>query len=393
MLDFTFYSPTEFVFGRDTQTRAGELARRYGATKVMIVSGGGSAERSGLLGQVRDSLDKAGIRYIEQKGIQPNPRDTEVYEGIELARKEGVDFLLAVGGGSVIDSAKAVALGVRYDGDFWDFYCGKAQPQDVLPLGVVLTIPAAGSEGSGNSVITKCDETGRHKISVRYPMHLRPRFSIMNPELTYSLPWFQTACGIVDMLCHIYERYFSNTPATDLPDAIAEAIMRDVMHNALVLTREPENYDARAAIMWASTLAHNGLCGTGKEEDWSSHRLEHELSAWYGVAHGAGLAVMTPAWMQFVATKNPAKVVQFAQNVLNIFPMNKTTEEVCRLAVEALKGFYHTLGLPTSIRELIGKEPDIDVLVESLHGNMGDTLGFYVPLSMDDCRAIYEAAL
>lgn len=393
MLNFTFYSPTEFVFGRGTQTRAGELAHRYGATKVMIVSGGGSAERSGLLAQVRDSLDKAGIRYIEQKGIQPNPRDTEVYEGIELARKEGVDFLLAVGGGSVIDSTKAVALGVRYDGDFWDFYCGKAQPQDVLPLGVVLTIPAAGSEGSGNSVITKCDESGRHKISVRYPMHLRPRFSIMNPELTYSLPWFQTACGIVDMLCHIYERYFSNTPATDLPDAIAEAIMRDVMHNALVLTREPENYDARAAIMWASTLAHNGLCGTGKEEDWSSHRLEHELSAWYGVAHGAGLAVMVPAWMQFVAAKNPAKVVQFAQNVLNIFPMNKTTEEVCRLAVEALKGFYHTLGLPTSIRELIGKEPNIDVLVESLHGNMGDTLGFYVPLSMDDCRAIYEAAL
>lgn len=393
MLNFTFYSPTEFVFGRGTQTRAGELARRYGATKVMIVSGGGSAERSGLLTQVRDSLDKAGIRYIEQKGIQPNPRDTEVYEGIELARKEGVDFLLAVGGGSVIDSAKAVALGVRYDGDFWDFYCGKAQPQDVLPLGVVLTIPAAGSEGSGNSVITKCDESGRHKISVRYPMHLRPRFSIMNPELTYSLPWFQTACGIVDMLCHIYERYFSNTPATDLPDAIAEAIMRDVMHNALVLTREPENYDARAAIMWASTLAHNGLCGTGKEEDWSSHRLEHELSAWHGVAHGAGLAVMVPAWMQFVAAKNPAKVVQFAQNVLNIFPMNKTTEEVCRLAVEALKGFYHTLGLTTSIRELIGTEPDIDVLVESLHGNMGDTLGFYVPLSMDDCRAIYEAAL
>lgn len=393
MLNFTFYSPTEFVFGRDTQARVGELARRYGATKVMIVSGGGSAERSGLLGQVRDSLDKAGVKYIEQKGIQPNPRDTEVYEGIELARREGVDFLLAVGGGSVIDSTKAVALGVKYDGDFWDFYCGKAQPVDVLPLGVVLTIPAAGSEGSGNSVITKCDETGRHKISVRYPMHLRPRFSVMNPELTYTLPWFQTACGIVDMLCHIYERYFSNTPATDLPDAIAEAIMRDVMHNALILTREPENYDARASIMWASTLAHNGLCGTGKEEDWSSHRLEHELSAWYGVAHGAGLAVMVPAWMQFVAKKNPAKVVQFAQNVLNIFPINKTTEEVCRLAVDALKGFYHTLGMTTSIRELIGKEPDIDTLVESLHGNMGDTLGFYVPLSMDDCRAIYQAAL
>lgn len=393
MNNFTFYSPTEFVFGRDTQRQAGELARRYGATKVMLVSGGGSAERNGLLAQVRDSLVKAGLPFVEQKGIQPNPRAEEVYEGIELARREGVDFLLAVGGGSVIDSAKAVALGTRYAGDFWDFYTNKARPADVLPLGVVLTIPAAGSEGSGNSVITKCDETGRHKISVRYPMHLRPRFSIMNPELTYSLPWFQTACGIVDMLCHIYERYFSDTPATDLPDGIAEAIMRDVMRNALILSEDPGNYDARAAVMWASTLAHNGLCGTGKEEDWSSHRLEHELSAWYNVAHGAGLAVMVPAWMRFVAKKNPAKVVRFATNVLNIFPINKTTEEVCRLAVEALKGFYRTLGLTTSLRELIGKEPDIDTLVKSLNGNIGDTLGSYVPLSMEDCKEIYEAAL
>lgn len=395
MENFTFYSPTEFVFGRDTQSKAGELARRHGATKVMIVSGGSSAEKSGLLTQVRESLREAGIEYIEQKGIQPNPRDIEVYEGIELARNAGVDFLLAVGGGSVIDSAKGVALGVRYEGDFWDFYCGKATPADgeVLPLGVVLTIPAAGSEGSGNSVVTKCDENGRHKISVRYPMHLRPKFAVMNPELTYTLPWFQTACGIVDMLCHIYERYFSNTPATDLPDGIAEAIMRDVMKNALILVNELDNYDARASIMWASTLAHNGLCGTGKQEDWSSHRLEHEISAWYNVAHGAGLAVMVPAWLEFVARKNPSKVIQFAQNVLNIFPTGKTPQETCRLAVEALKGFYHTLGLPTSIRELIGREPDIDCLVKSLNGNIGDTLGFYVPLSMDDCRAIYTAAL
>lgn len=391
MLNFTFYSPTEFVFGRDTQTNTGALVKKYGATKVMIVSGGGSAERSGLLPQVRKSLSEAGIEFIEQKGIKPNPRDTEVYEGIELARANGVDFLLAVGGGSVIDSAKGVALGVPYEGDFWDFYCGKAVPEKTLPIGVVLTIPAAGSEGSGNSVITKME--GRHKISVRYPMHLRPRFAVMNPELTYSLPWFQTACGIVDMLCHIYERYFSNTPHTELPDSIAEAIMRDVMRNALTLVNEPENYDARAAIMWASTLAHNGLCGTGKEEDWSSHRLEHELSAWHDVAHGAGLAVMVPAWMQFVARKNPAKVLQFAQNVMGISREDKTDQEVCRLAIEALKGFYHTLGLTTSIRELIGGEPDIDLLVNSLRGNIGDTLGFYVPLSMDDCRCIYEAAL
>jgi len=391
MENFTFYSPTQFVFGRDTQGCTGQLVARFGGKKVLIVSGGGSAERSGLLAQVRESLTKAGIDFVEQKGIAPNPTDDRVYEGIDLARREGVDFLLAVGGGSVIDSAKAVALGVPYDGDFWDFYCGKAVPTEALPVGVVLTIPAAGSEGSGNSVITKIE--GRHKISVRYPMILRPRFAVMNPELTMTLPWFQTACGIADMLCHIYERYFSNTPATDLPDSIAEAIMRDIMANAIVLREHPDNYDARASVMWASTLAHNGLCGVGKQEDWSSHRLEHELSAWHGVAHGAGLAVMVPAWLTFVAERNPAKVEQFATKVMGISPIGRTGQEVCRLGIEALRGFYHTLGLTTSLRTLIGGEPDIDTLVRSLRGNVGDTLGFYVPLSMDDCAAIYRLAL
>lgn len=391
MENFTFYSPTEFVFGRDTQTLTGQLVARYGGKKVMIVSGGSSAEKSGLLAQIRKSLSDAGINYIEQKGIAPNPTDDRVYEGIQLARREGVDFLLAVGGGSVIDSAKAVALGVPYDGDFWDFYSNKAIPVTALPVGVVLTIPAAGSEGSGNSVITKLE--GKHKISVRYPMVLRPRFAVMNPELTYSLPWFQTACGITDMLCHIYERYFSNTEATDLTDAIAESIMRDVMEQALILRDDPDNYDARAAIMWAGTLAHNGLCGVGKQEDWSSHRLEHEISAFHNVAHGAGLAVMVPAWMTYVAERNSHKVVQFAVNVMGISPEAKTEKEICRLGIDALRGFYHTLGLTTSMRELIGTEPDIDTLVTSLRGNMGDTLGFYVPLSMEDCRAIYQLAL
>lgn len=391
MENFTFYSPTEFVFGRNTQDRTGELVARHGGRRVMIVSGGGSAERSGLLAQVRKSLADAGIFFIEQKGIAPNPTDDRVYEGIELARRSDIDFLLAVGGGSVIDSAKAVALGVNYEGDFWDFYCAKATPKHVLPVGVVLTIPAAGSEGSGNSVITKLE--GRHKISVRYPMCLRPRFAVMNPELTMSLPWFQTACGIADMLCHIYERYFSNTTATDLTDAIAEAIMRDVMENALILKETPDDYDARAAIMWASTLAHNGLCGCGKQEDWSSHALEHEISAWHNVAHGAGLAVMVPAWMSLVAEKNPGKVMQFAVNVMGISPDGKSPEEVCRLGIEALKGFYHTLGLTTSLSALIGGEPDIELLVRSLRGNKGDTLGFYVPLSMDDCAEIYRRAL
>lgn len=392
MENFVFYSPTEFVFGRDTQSQTGELVKRYGGRRVLVVYGGGSVVRSGLLDTVKASLDAEGITYCELSGIRPNPTDDRVYEGIEIARKEGVDFILAVGGGSVIDTAKGIAIGVPYDGDFWDFYSKKGVPTTSLPVGVVLTIPAAGSEGSGNSVITKLD--GMHKISVRYPMMLRPRFAVMNPELTYTLPWFQTACGIVDMICHIQERYFSNTTGVDLTDGIAETIMRNVMQNALRLKENPNDYDARANVMWAGTLAHNGLCGNGKVEDWSSHRLEHEISALYDVAHGAGLAVMVPAWMTFVAKKNPHKVREFAVKVMGIEAEGKSDEMVIAEGIEALKAFYHSIDLTTSMRELTGVEnPDIEALVKSLNGNMGDTLGFYVPLSMEDCAEIYRLAL
>ena len=392
MENFVFYSPTEFVFGCDTQSQTGELVKRYGGRRVLMVYGGGSVVRSGLLDTVKASLDAEGITYCELSGIRPNPTDDRVYEGIEIARKEGVDFILAVGGGSVIDTAKGIAIGVPYDGDFWDFYSKKGVPTASLPVGVVLTIPAAGSEGSGNSVITKLD--GMHKISVRYPMMLRPRFAVMNPELTYTLPWFQTACGIVDMICHIQERYFSNTTGVDLTDGIAETIMRNVMQNALRLKENPNDYDARANVMWAGTLAHNGLCGNGKVEDWSSHRLEHEISALYDVAHGAGLAVMVPAWMTFVAKKNPHKVREFAVKVMGIEAEGKSDEMVIAEGIEALKAFYHSIDLTTSMRELTGVEnPDIEALVKSLNGNMGDTLGFYVPLSMEDCAEIYRLAL
>ena len=392
MENFVFYSPTEFVFGRDTQSQTGELVKRYGGRRVLVVYGGGSVVRSGLLDTVKASLDAEGITYCELSGIRPNPTDDRVYEGIEIARKEGVDFILAVGGGSVIDTAKGIAIGVPYNGDFWDFYSKKGVPTASLPVGVVLTIPAAGSEGSGNSVITKLD--GMHKISVRYPMMLRPRFAVMNPELTYTLPWFQTACGIVDMICHIQERYFSNTTGVDLTDGIAETIIRNVMQNALRLKENPNDYDARANVMWAGTLAHNGLCGNGKVEDWSSHRLEHEISALYDVAHGAGLAVMVPAWMTFVAKKNPHKVREFAVKVMGIEAEGKSDEMVIAEGIEALKAFYHSIDLTTSMRELTGVEnPDIEALVKSLNGNMGDTLGFYVPLSMEDCAEIYRLAL
>ncbi len=389
MDNFVFHSPTEFVFGRDTQKETGKLVARYGGKNVLLVYGGGSAERSGLIKQVTDSLDAEGITYHILKGVQPNPTDDKVYEGIGISLENGVDFILAVGGGSVIDTAKAVALGSCYSGDFWDFYAGKEAPMAALPVGVVLTIPAAGSEGSPNSVITKRD--GHHKISYKCQL-TRPKFAIENPELTVTLPQFQTACGIVDMLCHIFERYFSNTPAP-LVNAYSEAIMRDIMDRGLTLRLNPDDYEARADIMWAGTLAHNGLCGVGKVEDWASHRIEHEVSALYDVAHGAGLACIVPAWLTFVSRTNPDMVWRFAINVMSVNPAGLTTEQIIAEGIELLKDFYHDLGLTTSLRELIGKEPDIDALVKSLEGNMGPKLGNYVPLSMKDCREIYELAL
>lgn len=390
MNNFTFCSPTEFIFGRDTQKHVGTALASRGANKVMIVYGSERIRENGLLKEIEDSLTAVGVKFVEYGGIQPNPTAESVYKGIELALKESVNFLLAVGGGSPIDAAKGIALGAVYPGDFWDFYSGKETPRFALPLGVVLTIPAAGSEGSGNSVIT--NEETHQKISVRYPGLLRPRFAIMNPELTMSLPWDQTAYGIVDMMAHIYERYFSNTPGTELVDAYSEAILRDVMDKALTLRLTPGDYDARADVMWAGTLAHNGLCGVGKEEDWASHRLEHEVSAFYHVAHGAGLAVIIPAWMKFCAKRNPDKLWRFAINVLSVDPQGKSTDEIIAEGIDELTHFYHDLGLTTNLCELIGAEPDIEKMVASLERNMGKTLGSYVKFSMDDCREIYKIA-
>lgn len=390
MDNFEFWTPTRYVFGRDTQKETGMLLARNNARKVLLVLGGGSAERSGLLTQVEESMRNAGIEWVILRGIKPNPTDDRVYEGIELGRREKIDFILAVGGGSVIDTAKGIALGIPYPGDFWDFYCAKAQPEMALPVGVVLTIPAAGSEGSGNSVITKTET--QQKISVRYPNVLRPRFAVMNPELTYTLPWFQTACGVADMLCHIYERYFSNTPGTQLVDSYSEAIMRSIMADGHKLKTDCCDYDARANVMWGGMLAHNGICGVGKVEDWSSHRLEHEISAFYDVAHGAGLAVMVPAWMEFVGRKNPGKVVQFAINVMGVDPAGKTPDEIMADGIRALKDFYHNIDLTTNLEVLIGCKPDIEKMVKSLERNMGPVLGSFVPLTMADCAEIYHMA-
>lgn len=390
MNNFIFYSPTEFVFGKDTEKQAGALIRKQGACKVMIVYGGGSVVRSGLLDRIKDSLREADISFCELGGIQPNPVDTKVYEGIEFCRKEQADFLLPVGGGSVIDTAKAIAAGVPYKGDFWDFFIGKAEVKEALKVGVVLTIPAAGSEGSGNSVITKVATL--QKLSLRAPELLRPVFSIMNPELTYTLPPFQTACGIADMMVHIMERYFTNTQDIEISDRICEATLTSIIKEAYRLKQNPDNYGARANIMWCGTIAHNGTCGVGCEEDWASHFLEHEVSAVYNVTHGAGLAVIVPAWMTFMTDRNPKKIAQFAHRVFAI-PESDDVEETALSGIAHLKHFFRYIGLPVNFKELGVENPDIELLADNLHRNKGEFVGNYVKLRKADSKEIYRLAL
>lgn len=390
MNNFVFYSPTEFVFGKDTEGQVGELSQKYGARKVMIVYGGGSAQRSGLLDRVKASLDKAGLSWCELGGVQPNPIDGKVYQGIELAKKENIDLLLAVGGGSVIDTAKAIAAGVPYSGDFWDFFEGKAKVEAALKVAVVLTIPAAGSEGSGNAVITK--EATLQKLGIKVPGLLRPVFSIMNPELTYTLPPFQTACGAADMMAHIMERYFSNTPDVELTDRISEGVLKAIIEEAPKAMKNPQDYGARANLMWAGMVAHNDTCGVGREEDWSSHALEHEVSAVYGVAHGAGLSVIFPAWLTWMTTHNLPKLVQFAVRVWDV-PAEGNPEAVALEGIRRLRRFFSSLELPITFRELGIPEPDIDLLVNSLHRNKGELLGNYVKLTRQDTAEIYRLAL
>lgn len=389
MNNFNYYTPTRYLFGRGVESQTGELTRWMGVNRVLLVYGGGSVVRSGLLDRVKASLDASGIEYLELGGIQPNPTDDRVYEGIDVCRRENLTGLVAVGGGSAIDTAKAIACGVPYEGDFWDFYAGKKIVEEALPVGVVLTIPAAGSEGSGNSVITKLD--GLHKISLRTDSALRPKFAVMNPELTFTLPPYQTASGIADMMAHIFERYFTNTPETEVTDRVAEGVLKAIITEAPRVMAEPENYDARANIMWCGTLAHNGICGTGRQEDWVSHFMEHELSAVYGVTHGAGLAVITPAWMTFMATHNPSKGAQFARRVMDVVNDDDTLAALEGIA--RLKAFYASLGLPITLAQLGIENPDFDLLVKKLHENKGEVIGGYYRLTAIETRKIYELAI
>ncbi len=388
MDNFTYYSPTLFEFGRGAEEKVGMMTYLTGATKVMIVYGRNYAKKNGLISRISNSLNTLGIEHVELGGVQPNPTDELVYEGIKLARAKKIDGLLAVGGGSVIDTAKAIAAGVPYKGDFWDFFSGKAQVEEALPVGVILTIPGSGSEGSGNCVITKTD--GAVKLSLRTDSILKPRFAIMNPEMTSSLSAKQTAIGVVDMMVHIMERYFSITTRVEVTDRLAEGLLMALMTEAPKALADPSDYQARANIEWAGTLAHNGLVGCGRREDWVSHFMEHEISALYpDVAHGAGLAVVLPAWMSFMAHHKPSKVAQLGRRIFGVDVRDDRSAAIETVA--SLRAYFTAvLRMPATFKALGIENPDIDTLVAKLHENKGETIGGYYKLTAADTRQIYE---
>lgn len=387
MENFTFFPATKYVFGRGVENQVADQLKAFGMKKPLIVYGKGSVVRSGLLDRVRKSIADAGIEHEELGGVQPNPTDDKVYEGIALAKEKGVDSLLAVGGGSSIDTAKAIAAALPYDGDFWDFYCGKAKVTKALPVGVVLTIPAAGSEGSGNTVITKISDM--RKLGMGSDS-LRPKFALMNPELTFTLPPYQTAAGITDMLAHIMERYFSNTPEVEITDRVAEGVMKAIITEAPKVMADPENYDARANIMWSGTLAHNGVCSGGRVEDWATHALEHELSALYGVTHGAGLAVMFPAWMTYAMRENPGKLAQYARRVFDVEEADDA--KATAIGIERLKDFLTSIGMPVTMKGLGIENADTALLAQKVTESKGDAFGNYIRIDRDTARRIYDLA-
>lgn len=392
MQAFKYYAPTYVAFGPDSELRTGELVKRFGGTKVLVHYGGGSVVRSGLLDRVCQSLDEAGIAYVKLGGVVPNPRVSLVREGIELCRKEGVDFLLAVGGGSVIDSMKAISIGVGYEGDVWDFYLRKAETHECLPTSCVLTIPAAGSEMSDGSVITN-DEGGLKKD---YGIdEFRCKFAIMNPVLTYTLPAWQTACGATDMMMHTQERYFSKDDDMDFTDNVAEAAFRTVMNSVRIVLKEPENYRHRAQLMWAGSVMHNDLTGCGTSGDWATHCLEHELSGMFDVSHGAGLAALWGSWARYVLNENPTRFARFAVNVLGVANDFNDTIGTALRGIERMEEFYHSIGMPTNIHELIGKEIT-DAQIEEMADKCSDygqkTVGCLKVLTREDMVKIYKMA-
>lgn len=391
MKNFVYQLPTKFLFGRGAENEVGREVRALGGTKVLIHYGGGSAVRSGLIDRVKKALDAENIGYVELGGVQPNPRDAMVYKGIALARREGVDFVLAVGGGSSIDSSKAIAHGLQYDGDFWDFFCGKAKPEKTTPLGVVLTMSAAGSESSNSCVITQ--ESTRTKRGLRSELN-RPRFAAMNPELAMTLPPYQIACGATDILAHIMERYFTCETEVDLTDRLCEGAMQAVIRAAKIAVKMPDSYDAQAQLMWGSTIAHNETLGVGRVSDFGSHQIEHELSALYDVPHGAGLAVVFPAWMRYQLSKNPMRFAQFAVRVYGCSMDFEHPERTALAGVEAHEAFLREIGMPVTLHELGARAEDIPALAAKTKKTNLETMttGGAFPMTTQDVEAILHLA-
>lgn len=392
MLNFDYQNRTRIIFGKNEHRNIGKLIKPY-ANKVLFHFGGQSIKKSGVYEDVINSLLENHIDFVELGGVKPNPRLSLVNEGIELCRKEKLDFILAVGGGSVIDSAKAIAIGIPYNGDVWDFYCKDIEIKEAIPVATILTIPAAGSESSTGTVIT--NEEKQLKLSCGCEL-LRPLLSIINPELYFTLPRNQIANGISDMMSHIMERYFTNTPNTDLIDGLCESTLKTIMKNGSIIINDNKNYDAWAEIALSGNIAHNGLLGLGREQDWASHKIEHELSAIYDVAHGAGLSVITPAWMKYVYKENPAMFEQFAINVMGVESTSKSQEEIINEGIEKLKSFYKKLGLPTSLKELNINESNLELMAKkSTNFKDGEEIliGGLKKLNWEDVLAIYNLAL
>lgn len=403
MKDFNYYAPTEVVFGEQSEEQVAALVKKYGGTKVLVHYGGQSAQRSGLLDKICGLLKEGGIEYITLGGVVPNPRLSLAQKGIDLCRQEGIDFILAVGGGSVIDSSKCIAYGVCFKGDVWDIYLGKAEPTKMLPVASVLTIPAAGSEMSEASVITNADAPresggrllpGGTKLGYSNDMS-RPKFAIMNPRRTFTLPPYQTAAGVTDMMMHTMERYFTKDDDMDLTTDLAEAVLRRMKTAVFDVLKNPEDYRQRAQIMWGGSVAHNGLTGCGVHDDWATHQLEHELSGMFDVTHGAGIAAIWPSWARYVMHENLRRFVRFAVNVMDV-PNDFTDPEGTALkGIEAMERFYHAIGMPINIKELIGKDitdEEIKEMTRKCSRDYTATCGCLKVLKAEDMETIYKMA-
>jgi len=388
MQNFEYCNPTRILFGRGAEAQVGPQAAAY-ARKILLHYGGGSIKASGLYDRVVTSLRGAGVEVVELGGVKPNPRLGLVHEGVRLCKQHGLGLVLAVGGGSAIDSAKAIAMGAVDDGDVWDFFAGTRQPKAALPVGTVLTIPAAGSEASTASVITR--EEGLLKRGFNSEL-IYPRFSILNPELAFTLPRFQVACGAADIMAHLMERYFTMVPAVEFTDRLLEATMKTVARQASRVLARPTDYDAWAELMWAGTIAHNNLLDTGRVGDWASHDIEHELSALYDVAHGAGLAVVFPAWMKHVLSRDPVRFAQWAVRAWNVEQDFRTAEATAAEGIGRLEAWYHALGLGTRLADLGVGQDRLDELARKCTDGDRRTVGNFVKLDAKAVRRIYELA-